>query len=74
MEPWENLALQGVGALGQLGLQFGQAYGNYWLSKEQLETQYELAARYRPQFVPPLAGSGLLLILLVVGAVLIFRK
>lgn len=68
---WEQLAGQIVGSAAQVGLQFGAAYGQSWLQFENLERQYELAAKYRPA-VP--ASNPLLLILLVGAVVLIARK
>lgn len=70
MDPWEQLALNGVDALGKLGLQFGASYANNWLARDQAETQIELMQQYRRAFPPPAAPNPLLL-LLIVGVVVI---
>lgn len=75
MDHWENLAAQGIGALGQAGLNFGTAYGQYWLSKEQAENQFDNYLRVRALApAPPALGGGMFLILAIVAVVLIARR
>ena len=73
MDPWEQLALSGVDALGKLGLQFGASYANNWLAREQAEQQLELMQQYRQAFPAPAAPNPLLL-LLIVGIVIVAAK
>jgi hypothetical protein len=70
---WDTVAANAVNGLVSAGLNFGTAYGQQWLALNNLEEQYALQAQYAPKPAAP-AGNGIVLILLVVGAVLLLRK
>ncbi len=73
MDPWENVALQSVSGLAQLGLQFGGQYANAWLARGNAEAQLELMQRYQATLPPPPTLNVPLLIILVVGVIVIAK-
>ena len=68
MDPWEQLAVRTLDSVAQLGLNFGQAYGQNWLAQSNAEAQLDLARQYRAAFPAP-AGPHPLMLALIVGLV-----